>query len=90
MALPHVWHWPARGSALDDILRRSERGAAMAVAAVGGSITAGINCVDGELVHQQCAWPARVARAFNATYQNLARGGLHTRSFLPLAPFVAA
>ena len=89
MALPHVWHWPARGSALDELLRRSERGAAMAVAAVGGSITAGINCVDGELVHQQCAWPARVARAFNASYQNLARGGLHTRSFLPLAPFVA-
>ena len=89
MALPHTWHWHD-ASQVEGFLRRQASGKRVAVAAVGGSVTAGINCIDGVLVHQQCSWPARVARWLgnNTGFRNLARGGVNSRSFLPIAPFV--
>ena len=87
MALPHVWHRPARGSALvDSCAAPSVR--AMAVAAVGGSITAASTAST-----ESCAPAVRVARSCGTRIQrnvpeSCARRPAY-RSFLPLAPFVA-
>lgn len=61
----------------------------------GGSEASGVNCVEGELKFQECAWPARVARwlssrfpAATVAHDSYARGGTTTASNLPALPGV--
>ena len=90
-----AWHFHD-ASPLERFMARHERGERVLVASVGGSMTAGVGCIDGESIHQLCAWPNRVAEWFKrqpdtsgqVAHRNLARGGVQTTSFLPTAPFV--
>ena len=83
-------------SALEAVFAKSKRGERVVVAAIGGSMTAGVGCSNGSLLHQHCAWPGRVAQwlsglhgGHGVAYRNLARGGVRTADFLSSAPFIA-
>jgi hypothetical protein len=88
--------WRFRNSgALRRFMRKAAEGAPVTVTVLGGSMTAGILCADGERVLQNCSWSARVASwvadflsAPRVTYNNLARGATTLVGFLPAVPHV--
>ena len=52
--------------------------------AVGGSVTAGIDCRQGKFTLKQCSWPKRVADQLNVTLVNVARGATTSQAFYPI------
>ena len=66
-------------SRLKAFMSRVDAGAGVTVVAVGGSVTAGVMCVEKKVALQACSWSRRVfdwlraANGGNATYRNVAR-----------------